>query len=419
MSGWSIISDSEAAPEPTPVSAARAELLGVRAAPYGLRVLATVIDAVPAVVFAIPLVFAPAAFAGPEGPNVLLVVLGGVGLLLLVLYGLLQLISHGRRGQTFGKQMMRLRTIRATTFKPIGFGRALGRAAIVAASGIVPVIGTALLFFSITRDAQKRGRGWHDHAVDAWVIDLRELDPTDPVAFENARGRARVRSVGMATQGTASSFPGPHPAVAAGGPSDAGFDTQHPSRAAFETSARLPAPPQRRADPVIQRVPAPRQAAPSAPSQHARRASAPVPGTGTPAAHPAAPGPRAAAPNPGQPEARPAATAPAAEPQRPVARVRLDDGSDIAVTGLTLIGRRPAAEHGAAVVAIDDETRSISKTHLALHVDAHGLVVTDRGSTNGSALIRAGVETPLGAGRPQRAQPGDRIRFGDRHLDVR
>lgn len=416
MSGWSIISDSEAAPEPTPISAERADLLGVKAAPYGPRVLATVIDAVPAVVFAIPLAFLPAAFAGAEGPNVLLLALDGVGLLLLVLYGLLQLISHGRRGQTFGKQMMRLRTIRATTFKPIGFGRALGRAAIVAASGIVPVIGTAVLFFSITRDAQKRGRGWHDHAVDAWVIDLRELDPTDPVAFENARGRARVRSVGMATQGTASSFPGPHAATAAGGPSDTGFDTQHPSRAAFETSARPPAPPQRRADPVIQRVPAPPQ--PAAPQRtHAQRATAPVPGTT--AAHPAAPGPRVAAPRPGRPEAdRSAGASPASGPHR-VARVRLDDGSDIAVTQLTLIGRRPAAEHGAAVVAIDDETRSISKTHLALHVDAHGLVVTDRGSTNGSGLIRAGVETPLGAGRPQRAQPGDRIRFGDRHLDVR
>ena len=372
MSGWSIISEAEAAPEPTPISVARAELLGVRRAPYGRRVLATIIDALPVIVFAIPLWFVPAALSAPDGQGVLLVVLAAVGLLLMVIYALLQVGSHGRRGQTFGKQMMRLRTIRATTFRPIRFGRALGHAALFAAAGVVPVVGTALMALSPLFDPEKRGRGWHDHAVGAWMIDLRAVDPTDPVAFENARGRARVRSVSLAN--------------------------------AARATPQAPAAP----------APAPGAAAPGVPA----------PGVPAPAPRPVpslAPG---VAPTPAAPVPQPAAPARPAAPTQPApaatasVRVRLDDGRSLVVTGPTLIGRKPLAEGAAALVAIDDDTRSVSKTHLALHVDAQGLIVTDRGSSNGSVLVRGTREVPLRANVPSRARSGDRIRFGDRSLEV-
>lgn len=41
------------------------------------------------------------------------------------------------------------------------------------------------------------------------------------------------------------------------------------------------------------------------------------------------------------------------------------------------------------------------------------MIVVDRGSTNGSSLVRGGVETPLAAGDPAALQAGDIVRFGD------
>jgi pSer/pThr/pTyr-binding forkhead associated (FHA) protein len=46
------------------------------------------------------------------------------------------------------------------------------------------------------------------------------------------------------------------------------------------------------------------------------------------------------------------------------------------------------------------------------------LVVMDRGSTNGSTLLRGGVAKPLAARQPATLLPGDRVRFGDREMSV-
>jgi hypothetical protein len=42
----------------------------------------------------------------------------------------------------------------------------------------------------------------------------------------------------------------------------------------------------------------------------------------------------------------------------------------------------------------------------------------DRGSTNGSVLIRKGVPRDLLAGRPATLLPGDEVAFGDRRMTV-
>jgi len=348
MSGWSIISAHEAAPEPLPVSAERAALLGIAPAPIGRRMIASVIDALPAILFAAPLWFTvPPAIAGELWG----ILVSAICVLLLIVYAIIQLASHGRRGQTFGKQMMRLRTLRHDTLKPIGFGRALLRAILVAASNVVPVVGPAILLGSPLWDAEHRRRGWHDHAVRGWLIDLDAVDPTDPVAFESARGRARVRSVAAASAVPAAAAP-----VA--------------PAASERVAAEPPAP-------VVERI--------------------------APAAAPAAP-------------AAPAPAAPA-----PVAHVRFDTGDVVAIHGPALVGRGPVAGADEIVMhllPIADDTRSISKTHFALVVDAHGLVLVDRGSTNGTGIERAGQLTPAAPGAPVRVVAGDRIRFGDRTADV-
>jgi pSer/pThr/pTyr-binding forkhead associated (FHA) protein len=62
---------------------------------------------------------------------------------------------------------------------------------------------------------------------------------------------------------------------------------------------------------------------------------------------------------------------------------------------------------------------SLSKTHAQLQVVPGGaLVVMDRGSTNGSVLVRGGVAKQLEGGRPATLKDGDRVRFGDRQMSV-
>jgi pSer/pThr/pTyr-binding forkhead associated (FHA) protein len=46
------------------------------------------------------------------------------------------------------------------------------------------------------------------------------------------------------------------------------------------------------------------------------------------------------------------------------------------------------------------------------------LVAMDRGSTNGSVVLRQGVSKPLTAGRPSTLVDGDVVRFGDRTMTV-
>lgn len=102
--------------------------------------------------------------------------------------------------------------------------------------------------------------------------------------------------------------------------------------------------------------------------------------------------------------------------------VVLDDGREINVHSLVVLGRKPTARPGeetAELIKVADETRTVSKSHLSLDVDDGGLFVTDRGSTNG-------VRVALPDGEPQRCtpweavqlQPGSIVRMGDRWLKV-
>lgn len=102
--------------------------------------------------------------------------------------------------------------------------------------------------------------------------------------------------------------------------------------------------------------------------------------------------------------------------------VRLDDGRDIAVTGLVLIGRNPTGkegEDGATLIAAGEPGKTVSKTHLALNVDNRGLYVVDRGSTNGTALRDpAGGLEPCAANAQVRLSEGSVVSFGERMLQV-
>jgi len=103
-------------------------------------------------------------------------------------------------------------------------------------------------------------------------------------------------------------------------------------------------------------------------------------------------------------------------------RVTFDSGETLLVEGLGLVGRRPEGRAGEPVrhvVPLASENMSISKTHAQFHLASDGtLVVMDRGSTNGSILVRQGVSRELSAGKPATLLDGDRVLFGDRQMHV-
>ncbi|WP_136053483.1 FHA domain-containing protein, partial [Microbacterium sp. K5D] len=135
----------------------------------------------------------------------------------------------------------------------------------------------------------------------------------------------------------------------------------------------------------------------------------------------AAPAPPAAEP-PALAVPVPAPAAPAAPAPAGVRAILvLDTGERIEVRGTTLFGRSPSAAAGegeALLVPVIDDTRSVSKTHIAVMPARRGVFVVDRASTNGSAIIRGGAETVLPAGHPAELKTGDTVRFGDRSLQV-
>lgn len=173
------------------------------------------------------------------------------------------------------------------------------------------------------------------------------------------------------------------------------------------------------------RVPAP--AAPAAtPSHPATTPPAPL--------HPALSGPASAgvdqAPVSSVPGAAPATPpAPAGPPPTPPtpttpARdsviIAVDDGQRFEIRGTALLGRNPQPLPGEPVdllVPINDLSRSVSKTHATLRWDGHLLWVTDRGSTNGTAVRSMQGHRPADQGEVP-AAPGETVEVGDRTFFV-
>lgn len=128
-------------------------------------------------------------------------------------------------------------------------------------------------------------------------------------------------------------------------------------------------------------------------------------------------------PAPAEPAPLPARAAPSRAPAaEPRWRVAFDTGESFRVAGLTLVGRLPEGRPGEPVrrlVALRSEDRSLSKTHAQFEVVPDGtLVVRDRGSTNGSVLVRGGVPRQLSGHQPATLLHDDRVRFGDRTMSV-
>lgn len=105
---------------------------------------------------------------------------------------------------------------------------------------------------------------------------------------------------------------------------------------------------------------------------------------------------------------------------RPAPRlaVVLPDGTRVP-EGATLVGRRPGrTEELPAEHTVTLPHPSVSRTHLALHVQEGAVTATDLGSTNGTAVRRGGRAVALEAGRATELEAGDVLAVGDVVLRV-
>ncbi|WP_243231933.1 RDD family protein [Microbacterium sp. CIAB417] len=495
----------DAAGRPDPAYAAA---LGLLSAPFGRRALALVCDLglwlllqLPLWLGAMPLVLklatgsiSPYGFLNHPGFG-LSVAMAAVTVGLTLIYSVVQLVLHGRKGLTIGKAITGIRSVNVRTLERPGVGQVLLRLIIVWASGLVPVIGPAAFLASPTFDPEGRGRGWHDKATKVWLVDVRKgLNPYDEKRMRVARkvvkadptperselpslatpvgpgqqpayrpgNRISAGVLGVARPHRSDERPAvglPQASAAAPAPIETGkpvlggyrgaresltgtapagfpYAPAMPTPAAPVSAAAVPKNPAPPADPQPQapaqpapaQQPAPQPQAPAQPAPAQQPAPQPqavvqpqAPAQPAPApvrAQPTAPEPAAVpAVQTASPAARP--TPPPAEPRRaPAARfgLRLDSGESILVSEPVLLGRNPdAAGHpGARPVALADDSRSLSKTHLLVRPAEGGLEIVDCGSTNGSGLVRAGTEYAVTAGAPVMTTEGDMIRLGDR-----
>lgn len=103
-------------------------------------------------------------------------------------------------------------------------------------------------------------------------------------------------------------------------------------------------------------------------------------------------------------------------------RLRFDIGGLHSVSGPALVGRSPAAHRRfpeARLIPLEDPSRTVSSTHLAVTPNDLGVWVEDLGSTNGSELVsQHGRVRPIPAGVRTAVPLGATVRLGDRTMRV-
>ncbi|MFI2103627.1 RDD family protein [Isoptericola sp. NPDC019693] len=442
--------------------------VGRRAAAYvldvvTLSVLAGIVGGVVAVATGVPDAMAGAAeattamgaqAAAAEVVAALLPVYGVVGLVSLL--GWVGLAAwEGTTGRTVGNSLLGIRTVAADGGGPVGVGRDLLRWLVLAACGVLPLVGTVLVLVSPTFDSSGRRQGWHDKAARSVVRDVRGVAPR---SFAPASGVSGVPSPHVPGAPPATVVGGGAPdadpwAFPAGGREQGGIITGIPGSgpAAAAQPAQAPqAPAEDPATPSLADTRLGTVTAPAAGTSTAQPAPQSPPSPEPPSQAPAVPAPvvPAAPPAPAPSPVAPAdavlggAAAPGADeledleatrfsvssrrstgdgtaPPRIV--VEVDAGHRVTVASRTLVGRNPQQDDGAPAVLlrVDDPSRSVSKTHLELAPSPDGLRVTDLGSTNGSAVITpGGAVQELVAGSPVTVTAGWVVQAGARRLTV-
>ncbi|KQY56655.1 RDD family protein [Nocardioides sp. Root140] len=365
---------------------------------------------------------------GSPWPGVALV--AGTVLVVSVVFAVLL----GTRGTSPGKALFGLRVVSHEGGGPIGVGKALLRTLVVGL-GSLPMfgLGLATLAWTAVEDRSRERRGWHDQVAGSVVVDVRPRPVAEVAVEERPRHvvnltamklvpvRHAPKPVGAALSGapgrtSAGPATGPTTGTRTGTPT--GTPTGRPTSTPTAPPALSPEPP---APPT--QVPAARPVQAPEPQPPAPRPAVQLPQAPT--------APRQAGRNdglsdrtvPGGVVEHPDAPSTSPGPRTRVTwRITFDSGETFVVEGLGVLGRQPVGRPGEPVrhvVPLRSEDMSISKTHAQFHLASDGaLVFIDRGSTNGSLLVRKGVSRELTAGRPATLVDGDRVVFGDRQMKV-
>ena len=263
--------------------------------------------------------------------------------------------STATRAASLGMRAMDLQLVGFFDGRPIGWGRVLLRNLIFL---VLALTGIGLVVMLVLLVLHPRKQGWHDQATQSVMIKARALAPRQKAAPVNQ----------------ARSDEGPKP------------------------PASIPV----------------------------TSTSVPVTSTSGPAAAEAGPPPPAAAATALAPALLPRAaqTSPPTPVPTPQEKwvMKLDDGREMAVDGLVLLGRNPQPQPGeedAQLIKLADETRTVSKSHLAVGLDGSGAYVVDRGSTNGSTVTAPnGTITRCQAGDLVPVEPGSIVSMGDHWLEM-
>lgn len=345
----------------------------------------------------------------PDEPwTVVGVVAGATVLLWLVLAVVL-----GVGGTSPGKAMTGLRVVHHGTGTPIGVGPALLRSLVLGAAGLPTFgLGVATLAWTAVEDRGRQRRGWHDHLAHTVVVDVRPVVESAVDDVDEAP-RHIVNLTAMRLI--------PAPPVEA---------VRTPERSEH-SMRRQPLPPEVTAAPAPARQPVPPPVQPPVrqpvqpPAQPSAQQPVPVPQpTPRPTPQPtppAAPLPPAAVTQQRRPTGPPRHAAPPPG-QATRWRVHFDNGESFVIAGLALVGRRPEARNGeqvAHLVPLASADMSVSKTHAQFGPAPDGtIVVMDRGSTNGTVLVRQGVARQLAPGKPATLLEGDKVVYGDREMTI-
>ena len=315
-----------------------------------------------------------------------LVLLGSVAVAVVTVA---QWVLHGRAGWTVGRRLLGIRTLDVETRSPIGLLRVLLRAAVVAAGILVLGVGLLVVLVSPAFDRTGRRRGWHDLAAGDEVLDVRTAQvpvsaPPRTRRVEPAPQRAERRPVTV--PGWAAASPGTNPDGTA--LLDLLLDEERPAALVL-----APLAPQRsgpdldtRATPVVRQVGLSYGLAPEL--ELTRPALPRDELLGRPAA--------------------PAVLDPT------VAEIELGDGRHLTIARTALVGRNPASDADVQLVRVVDPARSVSKNHLQIGVEAGGVWVADRGSTNGTVVtLPDGAQVVCRVDQQVRLRVGSTVSFGD------
>jgi uncharacterized RDD family membrane protein YckC len=413
---------------------------GVEVGPLGKRFVAFLINLSVPVVVSIALIFLL-----PTTTGSLRLTLGVISAVITIGWLVLIWYTLAVRAASPGLRAMKLQLVGFLDGRPIGPGRVFIRALVFWA---LYITGIGLLIMLIMMLRHPRKQGWHDLAVTSVMIKERLLaPPVQPARAAVAAAQGPPAQVGNMSQPQPSGFRAASPQSYAPGegygsassPVPSGPLTPPPGMAPANSGAPYAAamPPGGSASAYGGNAYAtPYPGAPYAPSPYQPSPTSQPSGDELPSpGQQAGPGPQTAQGSPSDvsPEDMPEyatsagdfSNQTAAAPSSPYVQdwsILLDDGRRITLEGLVLLGRNPqpkAGEEDAQLIKIADESRTVSKSHLAVGVDAGGVYVVDRGSTNGSTVSTTnGMSARCRAGEMVRVGDGAIVSIGDHWIEI-